>query len=229
MATAEETPVEPRYRSLTVMLVPQPRQMPPPAFDRDELQRIFADVGRHYPYQAFSFTANNRGAQFHNGPEDAVELRPAAFQIDAKMDGPEPLTGPMAADKASKVFKIAADRLKIEAFLQCGIELEASVDAPNDDAKLFVAEQLMHDGEQASELGPDYYGGGVRFRRLVPPPPGEDNLTVEPDVNDNSLVFVSFNRTRIAATGPILLDQMAEWVSESFDFISGPTMSLLAR
>ncbi len=222
--------MEPRYRTLMVALVPQPRQMPPPAFDKDELQRIFADVIRHYPYQAFGFTApNQRGAQFNNGPNDLVELRPAAFQIQAKMDGPDLLTGPMASDKVVKIFKIAAERLKVEAFLQCALQIIASVDAPDKDAKKFIAERLLHDTEQAAELGPDYFAGGVRFRRLVPPLPGEDNLSVEPDVNDNSLIYVDFQMARMAATGPITLDQMSAWIGEAFDFFSGPTIRLLSR
>ncbi len=221
--------MEPRYRSLTASLVPQPRQMPPAPFDKDELQRIFAEVIRHYPYQAFGFTTNGRGAQFQNGPEDQVELRPAAFQIEAKMDGPDVLTGPMAAEKAAKIFKIAAERLKVEAFLHCAIKIVASVDAPDEDAKKFAAEQLLHDTEQAAELGPDYFAGGVRFRRLVEPQQGEDNLAVEPDINDNSLIYIDFQMMRVATTAPIPLDQMSTWISDAFDFLSGPTMRLLSR
>ncbi len=222
--------VEPRYRTLAVALVPQPQQMPPPAFDKGELQRIFADVIRHYPYEAFGFTQpNQRGAQFNNGPDDVVEFRPAAFQIQTKMDGPDLLTGPMASDKVAKIFKIAAERLKVAAFLQCHIQIIASVDAPDEDAKQFVAERLLHDIEQSDELGPDYFAGGVRFRRLVPPPPGEDSLSVEPDVNDNSLLYIDFQMARLAATGPIALDQASSWIGEAFDFVGGPTMRLLSR
>lgn len=221
--------MEPRYRSLNVTLAPQPRQMPPPAFDKDELQRIFAEVIRKYPYQAFGFTPNQRGAQFNNGPDDLVELRPAVLHIQAKMDGPDLLTGPMAVAKVAKIFKISAERLKVEAFLQCGIVIVASVDAPDEDAKRFVAERLMHDVEQAAELGPDYYGAGVRFRRLVLPADGEDNLSIEPDVNDNSLIYVEYQMGRVATTGPILLDQVSSWIDEAFDFVSGSTMRLLSR
>jgi len=219
----------PRYKLLSTALAPQPRQMPPPPFDRDELQRIFADVSRTYPYQSFQFTPNGRGAAFTNGPGDSVELRPAQLQIDAKMDGPDVLTGPMASGKITKIFKVACDRLKVEAFLQCRIHIVASVDAPDQDAKKFVAEKLAHDVEQAPELGPDYFAGGVRFRRLVPPQGGEDNLTIEPDVNNNSLLFVEFDMIRGAISGPIELDQVSEWIDEALDFVAGPTMRLLSR
>ena len=36
--------VDLRYKSLTVARVPQPRQLPPPAFDKSDLQKVFADI-----------------------------------------------------------------------------------------------------------------------------------------------------------------------------------------
>jgi 5'(3')-deoxyribonucleotidase len=70
----------------------------------------------------------------------------------------------------------------------------------------------------------------VRFRKLVQPVPGaEDNLNIEPDVNDNSLLFIDFQMARVAMDRPISLDQTSEWVGEAFDFVSDPTMRLLAR
>lgn len=214
-----------------VALVPQPRQMPLPPFDTGDLQRIFADVGHKYPYETFEYIFDRRGAQFSNGPEDLVELRPAVLRIQARMDATELLTAGMAQDKASWILKTAADRLKITAFLQCAVQVIASVSAPNDDAKRFVAEQLMRDIDQAAELGPDYFGGGVRFRRIRSDGPGEDNLTVEPDVADSSLVYLDHQRSRIAMgpVEPFGFDQLSSWVGEAFEFLSGPTMQLLSR
>lgn len=223
--------MDPRYRTLVVALAPQPRQMPLPPFAKDDLQRIFADVGRKFPYETFGYIYDGRGAQFANSEEDGVELRPALLRIAAKMDGSELLTTAMAKDKAVWILRTAADRLKIPAFIQCGIQIIATVGAPNDDAKTFVAEQLLRDTEQASELGPDYFGGGVRFRRLREDTPGEDNLNVEPDVNDNSRVFVEHQRSR-AALGPVEpfgFDQVSTWIEEAFEFVAGPTMKLLSR
>jgi hypothetical protein len=117
--------VEPRYKSLMVALVPQPRQMPPPPFDKDALQRVFAEVIQRHPYQSFGFLPTGRGAQFGNSPEDGVELRPALFQIQARMDDADLLTGPMAVDKVNAIFGIAAERLNVAAFLQCAIQVIA--------------------------------------------------------------------------------------------------------
>lgn len=222
--------MEPRYKTLMVALVPQPRQMPPPPFDKEQLQRVFAEVIERHPYQAFEFLPSGRGAQFGNDSDDCVELRPALFQIQARMDHADLLTAPMAADKVNAIFGIAAERLNVAAFLQCAIQIIASADAPEGDAKRFVAERLLHDPEQALELGDGYFGGGVRFRNLVQPVAGaEDNLNIEPDVNDNRLLFIDFQMARVAMDGPISLDQMSEWVGEAFDFISDPTMRLLSR
>jgi hypothetical protein len=220
--------MEPHFKKLTIALVPQPREVPPPAFDKDELQRTFSDVLRHHAYQSFEFTAGERGAAFANGPEDLVELRPALFQIQAKMDGPDVLTGSAAKDKAYKIFKIAADRLGVPAFIQCQMQIVATVDAPGDNAIEFVGEQLLRDGDQAKVLGSNYFGGGVKFRRILDTGEGEDFLSVEPYIQDNSLVWLETFVGRQAVTGPIELDAVSQLAEESFEFLEGPAMGLLS-
>lgn len=209
-------------------LQPQPREMPPPPFAKDKLQGVFADVIRHHSYQSFGFTPNGRGALFKNSDDDIVELRPALLRIDAKMDGDDVLTSGAAKEKAARIIKIAADRLKIEAFLQCAVQVIGSIDAPGDDARGFVGKHLLRDAEQASVLGEEYFAGGVRYRRLRPSE-GEDNLSVEPDVNDNALVYLDHHISRAAVTGPIELDDAERWIGEAFDFLKGPTMALLSE
>lgn len=220
--------MEPRYTTLNVGLVPQPREIPPPPFAPDDLQRVFSDVIRKHTYQTFEFIFNGRGAQFTNGPADSVELRPALFKVEARMDGPDVLTADAANDKVQSIMKIASDRLKIGSFLQCAIQVIAFVDAPGDDSRVFVADRLMRDPDQthAAELGTDYFGGGVQFRRLRPDESGEDALNIQPFVHDLKLVWLSHEMTR--ANYPISLDQASTWVADAFDFVGGPTMRLLS-
>ncbi|MCW2987270.1 MAG: hypothetical protein JWM24_208 [Solirubrobacterales bacterium] len=224
--------MEPRYKSLVVSLVPQSREIPPPAFAAEDLQRIFADVTRSYPYQAFEFLFGGRGAQFTAGPEDSVELRPALLQVRAQMDGMDVLTAPMAEEKALRILKIASERLEIERFVQCQIAIVALVEAPGPepDAKAFVAEKMMHDGDQAAELGPGYVGAGVQFKSSPSDGVGEEMLSVEPFFQSNDLVFLSHQITRVPANEPpFSLDQTSAWIAGAFDFLSGPTMRLLNR
>lgn len=212
-----------------VALVPQPRQMPPPPFDQSALQGIFTEVTKSYSYQGFSFTPNGRGAQFGNGSEDFVELRPALLRIAAKMNGEDVLTSDMAQEKAIGVLRTAAEGLKIEAFLQCAIQIIASADTPSGDAKAFVAEQLMHGGQQAAKLGKTYFGAAVRFRDLRESDrQDEDELSIEPDVNDNRLLYLDHKMSRFAMTRPITLDDVSIWIDEAFSFVKGPTMDLLS-
>ncbi|MGH2879336.1 MAG: hypothetical protein ACRDK4_07020 [Solirubrobacteraceae bacterium] len=191
---------------------------------------MFAEITREYHYQQFGFLPSGRGAQFHNGEEDAVELRPALLQIQAKMNDQDLLTAPMAVDKVNRIFEIAAEHLGLAAFIQSAIQIVASADAPEGDAKGFAEAHLLHDAEQSVVLGDGYFGGGVRFRRLIgPPPEGEDNLSIEPDVNDNTLLFVDFQSTRIAVRETISLEEMSKRVTAAFEFVSQPTMRLLER
>jgi hypothetical protein len=225
--------MEPLLKSLVIQLAPQPRQMPPAPLDQNDLQLIFAEVRRSYPYQGFAFTPDERGAIFQNGPEDSVEVRPAQLQIQMKLDGPEPLVAESAERKAMTILKTACSRLEMEIFLQCNIGIMALAALPGDqsspDAKTFVSETLMGGAEQASLLGPRYFGGGIRFRSIKEDQSGEDSIAVEPFIQDNALLYLDHQKTRLAAATPIRLDQVSSWISDGFEFLSGPTMNLLTR
>jgi hypothetical protein len=218
-------------KSLIVALVPQPRQIPPPPFEEQDLQRTFFEVSRSYPYQSFEKMIGGRGAFLRDTPEDFVELRPALLQVQAKMDGdPHLLTAEKACDKAIWILKTASKYLKVEAFLQCAIQIVAHVGIPgaDPDAKAFLQERFMRDGLDPTTLGPDYFGGGVRFRSVAESGTAEDSLLIEPFIRDNKLIFLSHDVARIGMPQPISdLGQVSNWVTEAFEFLAGPAMDLL--
>jgi hypothetical protein len=223
--------MEPLYKSLSVQLGPQLKQMPPDPLRRADLQAIFSEVIDKYPYQTFGFTPDDRGAIFHNGPEDAVELRPAQFSIQAKLDGQEPLGGETAERKVMRILKIAGARLEKETFLQAAIQIEALAAVPGDDpdAKAFVAGHLMADGSNPAILGPRYFGGGVKFRNIENDESGEDALTIEPFVRDNRYIYIQHQVMRVAVQQEIGLDKVSSLIEEAFEFCAGPTMKLLTQ
>lgn len=221
-----------RNRSLSVALVPQPKELPPPAFDKEALQKVFGEIIMRDPYRAFEFIYNDRGIQLNNGPEDTVEIRPALLQVQIKMDDVDVLTPAAAEDKAIRIFKIAAERLHIPGYLQCAIQIRADVEVGDsaDDGKAFVEHKLLADPELADALGEGYFGAGVRFRRLKEPPEvGEDSLSIEPYVDPPKLVVVDHRITRQAATSPILPDQVSSWIGDGFEFVSNRAIQLLSR
>lgn len=223
--------MDPLYKSLRIQLAPQVRQMPPPPLDQNDLQLIFSEIHRTYPYQTFGFTPDARGAILQNGPDDSVELRPAQLQLQAKLDGPEPLTAESTQRKVMTILKVACTRLEMDIFLQCAIQLIALVAVPGDnpDARVFVSDTLMRDVEQANVLGPQYFGGGIRFRSIREDGSGEDSIAVEPFVHDYKMVYLDHQKARLAAHEPIKLDNVSSWIEEAFEFVSGPTMNLLTR
>ncbi len=223
--------MEPLYKSLSVQLGPQLTKMPPDPLARGDLQAIFSEVIDKYPYQTFGFTPDDRGAIFHNGPEDAVELRPAQYTIQAKLGGQEPLGAETAQRKVMRILRIASARLETETFLQAAIQIDALVAVPGDDpdAKAFVAERLMADGSNPSILGPRYFGGGVKFRNIEKDESGEDGLTIEPFVQDNRYIYIQHQVMRVAVQQAIGLDNLSTLVEEAFEFCAGPTMKLLTR
>jgi hypothetical protein len=203
--------------------------MPPPPFDHDALSAIFAELLQTDSYQGFTFTPDGRGAQFNNGQDDVVELRPMMFSIQARMNGPDVLTTERAEAKVVRIFSLAAEKLDVPAFMQCGIQIVAEADAPGGSARTFVADTLMRGSQQATILGDDFFGGAVRFRNLHElGNPDEDDLSIEPDIHNDRLIFIDYKSGRTAIGSPINLEQMSSLISEAFAFLEEPTMRLLS-
>jgi len=206
--------------------------MPLPPFEPDALQRIFAEVSHSHAYQTFEFVFNRRGAKFVNEDHDFVELRPALFHVQARMDGPDVLTTDSAEKKVVRILKTATERLGVPGFMQFSLQVIAIAEVPGDDpdAKDFVAEKLMGGGDAPEELGAGYFGGGVRFRRLAEDGTGEDALAIEPFLQDNTQLFLNHQITRIFPEYPLTeLDQIGSWIEDAFEFLSTPAMRLLGR
>jgi hypothetical protein len=87
---------------------------------------------------------------------------------------------------------------------------------------------LLRCSGQASILGEGFFGGAVRFRNLREAGnTDEDDLSIEPDIHNDSLIYIDYKSARTAITAPIDLDQVSTLVGEAFAFLDGPTMQLL--
>jgi hypothetical protein len=230
--------MDPLFKSLTVALVPQPRKMPLPPFEREALQAVFQELSRRYEYQSFSYTPNGRGGIFQSASEDAIELRPAEFNMQIKLDGPEPLLAVGAQERASAILHLADEHLDVDTFLQCSLQIVslAAVEGDDPDAKAFVAKRLMQGNVQAERLGEGYFAGGVRFRRVDEQEQGagadnagEESLTIEPYLQGNGFVYLEYQLVRVAVERPIGIDHVSEWITDSLKFVSEQTMDLLAQ
>ncbi len=230
--------MDPLFKALTVGLVPQPRKMPLPPFDRNALQAVFEELSRRYEYQAFAYTPNGRGAIFEGPSEDAIELRPAEFNMQIKLDGPEPLVASGAEERATAILRLADEHLDVDSFLQCTLQIVslAAVEGDDPDAKAFLAERLIDGNAQAERLGEGYFVGGVRFRRVDDQEEGaeadnggEESLTIEPYLQDNGLLYMERQLVRVAVQRPIGIDHVSGWITDSFTFVSEQVMDLLAQ
>jgi hypothetical protein len=220
--------MEPSFKALVVAAVPQPRQIPPPPFAQEDLQKLFVEITRDYAYQQFSFTPG--GAQLVNAPDDLVAIQPGIVQTQVRIDPAFTTNSAAATDKAVTILKRCSARLKIEGFLQCGIKVVAHVPLPGDqsDAKDFVAQRLMP-AIDPDDLAPGFFAGGVKYRRVSENEGEEANLLIEPFLHDNHFLYIDYDVARMATTGPIQdFDQLASWIGESFSFVAGPTMNILS-
>jgi hypothetical protein len=215
--------MEALFRHLVVGVVPQPRQVPPAPFRNEDLQRVFTEVGRDYPYQQFSFLPGEGGAQLANSPEDVVLIQPGLLQVRTPVMTPE-----QARQKVVTIMEAVAKRLELREFLACGIKVVSHVPAPGGqpDAKAFVTQQLMKPGEQAEDLGPGFFGGGIKYRRFDEAEGlMEEVLLIEPFVGDNAYLFIDYDVQRRAPFRG--LDELSGWIDDAFEFVRGPTMTIL--
>jgi hypothetical protein len=214
--------VQPQFRSLVVALVPQPRQVPPTPYEREELQRVFFDVNRVKTFSQFAFLPGDSGAQILNSPHDRVAVTPQLVQIHTPVE----LTAGRVREETIEVLSAITERLKLESFVQGAIDVTAHAAAPGElpDAQAFVRERLLRGADHATELGADFFVGGVKFRRSSPTT-RDENLSIEPLVADNHYLWVNYN---IQIFEPVTgLDRVAEWIDSAFDFVTGPAMSIL--
>jgi hypothetical protein len=215
--------MEPLFQTLAVALTPQLRQMPPAPFEREALQRVYFDVNRIRPYSQFVFLPGDSGAQMMNGPHDRVVVTPQLVQLFVAVDS----TIGRARELAMDILKTVAERLRLDTFLQLGVNVTAHVPSPGDrpDARGFVKEQILKGSPDPEELGAGFYAGGVKFRRFDDTSSREENLSIEPLVTDHTHLWVNYN---IQLAEPIVdLQLVADRIDEAFSFVSGPAMSIL--
>ncbi len=216
--------MEPLFRVLVVGVVPQPTQVPPQPFDREDLQRIFIEVSRSYPYSQFGFLPADQGAQFLNPPDDRVMVQPGLLQVSTPVDS----TAERGREKAVTVLRVIAERLKLSQFLQLGIKVVAHVAAPPEGARDFVAGRLMMgQTERLKDLGPDFFGGGVKFRRIGTQAQAhrEEVLLIEPLVVDNDFMWVDYDVQSLGLFQG--LDSLGSEIDNAFNFVRDETMTIL--
>lgn len=212
------------FKHIVVGLVPQPRQIPPSPYPKEDLQRLFVEVSRDYPYQQFTLLPGDSGAQISAGLEDVLVVQPGLLQLRSPVE----LTTETARQKCMTVLRASVARLGFDAFLQCGIKVVAHValTGANVSAKAFVSERLMRSGDQASDLGPNFFGGGVKYRRINEN--GEETLLVEPFIHDDAYVFIDYDVGRASTQGPMTdVEEIDNWLSDAFSFVGTQTMALL--
>lgn len=205
-------------------MVPLPTQVPPAPFAQADLQRLYTEITRDYPYSQFQLLPGGAGATIMNTPGDLVLVQPGLVQVQAVID----LTPEGVREKATTILTRVFDRMRLQHFINCGIKIVCHATTPGDDAKAFVSERLMRGAEQADELGPDFFCGGVKFRRIREG--CEENLLIEPFVHDNKLIFTDYDIGRTPTVQPFSdVGEVSGWIDEAVDFVRGPMKDLLER
>lgn len=212
--------MEPLFRQVVIGMVPQPRQLPPPPFSPDDLQRAYFDVSKEHPYQQFQFLPGDAGAQFLNSPDDGIVVQPGLIQVRHVVAS----TPEVARERCGAIVRLLAKRLGLSVFLATGIKVVAHVPALMP-ARSFIADRLMQNADHLDELGPDFFAGGVKYRSLASAGQPEETLLIEPFIHDDNFLYVDYDVQRPQPFE--LRDQISTWLDEAFGFVRGPAMRLL--
>lgn len=218
--------MEPLFASLTVGVIPQPTQVPAKPFERDDLQKVFFEVSRDFPYSQFGMLPGEQGAQLLNPPADRVLLQPQLLQIQSPIgSGAGETTAERAREKATRVLRTAAERLRLELFLGCGIKVVARVPAPDNGARDFVATHLFSRAEHVDLLGSGFFGGGIKALRLGDNGQKVEVLLIEPLLMDDHYIYVDYDVQR--TTQITTLDPLSEWIDAALNFVGEQTITFL--
>jgi hypothetical protein len=87
----------------------------------------------------------------------------------------------------------------------------------------------MRDVEHPNVLGHGYFGGGIQFRKVMDDRSGEEQIAIEPYLQDNAMIWLDHHKGRMAVNELIRLEQVSSWIEEAFEFLHGPTMNLLEQ
>jgi len=221
--------MEPLFRVLIVGIVPQPTEVPPQPFDREDLQKVFFEVSRDYPYSQFGLLSGDQGAQFLNPPHDRVLIQPQLLQVQSPIGsgGTTDTTAERSREKAVAVLSAAAERLAIRQFLSCGIKVQAEIPAPEGGARNYVATNLFHQADRVDLLGQGFFGGGIKVWRFDPDTPGQkiEILLVEPLLADDAFIYVDYDVQRnILLTD---LNDLGGWIDSALKFVREKTITFL--
>jgi hypothetical protein len=220
--------MEPLFNGVIVGLVPSPTQMPPVPFEREDLQRVFFDVSKDFPYSQFGILPGDQGAQFLNPPEDRVLLQPSLIQVSAPIGtGSHDTTAERAREKAVTVLRTSAERLSLNQFLQCGVKVIAWVPSPEGGAHSYVADHLFRQAEKTQELGEGFVGGGIKLWRFDQANGGQviELVLIEPLLANDDYIYVEYDIQRHYALDD--LDMLGPWIDSAFKFVRERAMTFL--
>ncbi len=184
---------------------------PPGVPDRDRLNRVWAELSGRQDYRQFTVTGD--GAQFVGASsDDAVVIQPPLLQVRSSAR----LGAQNAADEAQVAIKTVAKHMGWAQFFNLGIKHVYHATAPNNDARSFVLQQLLHADPSAHgvlERGGSFWGG-VKYGAPAP-----DNssytIVIEPLLANNQFLFLDLDAQ---FPGPVDPDRITDKAGEAHDY-----------
>lgn len=184
---------------------------PPGVPDRERLNRVWGELSARQDYRQFTITGD--GAQFAGASaDDALVIQPPLVQVRSSAR----LGAQNAADEAQVAIKAVAKHMGWTQFFNLGIKHVFNATAPNNDARTFVMQQLLHADESAHgvlERGGMFWGG-VKYGAAA-----ADNtaytVLVEPLIADNQYLFIDLDAQ---FPGPIDPDRITDKAADVHDY-----------
>lgn len=159
-------------------------------FQPAELNRLYATVTEHYPYQTLQHLPD--GVRMANAENDCVLQggqipNPGRLQVNENnIFHFEP-----AKEKALDLFQIVCDNLRIDQFLTFGVKLTAFLPTENATASQIIENSAFAGFRpQLDMLGPGRIGCGLR---VVIHNNGAHDLKIEPFFGDLSKMFIELD------------------------------------
>jgi hypothetical protein len=198
------------------LFVPPPGTPGVPALTTDKLNRIWSEVAGTYGYTQLQMAPNGAAAQFLGATADeGVAIQPPLIQVRDLIT----MTTEQSAEKAEAVLKTISRVTGTSQFFNLGVKLVFNAPVGNNDARGFVVNKLLMNGEKLEELGQGgTEWGGVKY--VVTHPAGVYTVAIEPLQSDEmKSLFIDFDAQ---FPGPLAsLDAVSDRVAEARDYVTG--------
>lgn len=176
---------------------------------RDDINKIWADVLKEYPYQSLQFDQTGRGAVFigAKGPEDLAVIQPQLVQVRSPYDD-SVVDAETQATKIAHVIQAVLRYLPAPPTINFGVKLIYHAPAPARDSVSFLRTELLKGEDDLKALGTGALDVQGSVKYIIQGPDRRQTILIEPLQVDRAFIYIDVDAQFSGVTVSNLKDKV---------------------